>query len=185
MFQRDYTLVGDAQSATDCTSPRYRLTPWHWDAPYSAYSSSYADVMDASARTWDGATGATLLSSIVAGSAGTAGSYDGVNQLAWVDLGATSTIAVTTTWYYRATGLAVESDGQYNTRFAWSTMGTASAMDVQDIATHEIGHTFGLDHPKGKGIGCLTMYAYASNGETQKRTLGDGDLLGIRAIYGA
>jgi hypothetical protein len=29
------------------------------------------------------------------------------------------------------------------------------------------------------------MYAYASYGETQKRTLGAGDERGIRSIYGA
>ena len=131
-------------------------------------------------------TGADIFGSINSGVQGTAGQLDGVNQIQFVSLGASTTIAVTTTWYYRSTGQAVESDGQYNTYYAWSTSGAAGAMDVLNIATHEVGHTFGLNHPKGSGgISCLTMYAYANYGETQKRTLGDGDILGIEAIYGA
>ena len=153
--------------------------------PFAATASSYSSVFDAAGRTWDNATGAAVFAGITAGSRGTAGVYDGANQIDFVSLGASTTIAVTTTWYDRSTGRAVESDGQYNTYYAWATDGSPGAMDVLDIATHEIGHSFGLDHPKGAGISCLTMYAYADFGETQKRTLGDGDLLGIRSLYGA
>lgn len=176
---------GGIDSGTDCEPDNFRQAPWRWTHPYSATASAHAGIFDAAARTWDNATGATILGGITVGSAAPAGTLDGVNQMDFVSLGASTTIAVTTTWYNRFTGEAVESDAQYNTYYAWSTVGAPGAMDVQDIATHEIGHTFGLDHPKGGGISCLTMYAYASQGETAKRTLGDGDLLGIRAKYGA
>jgi hypothetical protein len=176
----------DSSAATDCASTKYVKAGWSWSAPYSAYASSEADLFDAAGRTWDNATSHALFAGVSAGKLGTAGAKDGVNQIEFVSLGASSTIAVTTTWYNRFTHQAVESDGQYNTYYSWSRSGAAGAMDVVDIATHEIGHSFGLDHPKGAGgISCLTMYAYASQGETQKRTLGDGDLLGIRSIYGA
>ena len=175
-----------AAAATDCPSTKYVKAGWHWDAPYSAFAASDAAVFDQAGNTWDAQTGADIFGSITAGKQGNAGTYDGVNQIEFVDLGATTTIAVTTTWSYRQSGLAVESDGQYNTYYPWSTSGAPGAMDVLNIATHEIGHTFGLNHPKGSGgISCLTMYAYANTGETQKRTLGDGDILGIEAIYGA
>jgi hypothetical protein len=179
--------VGGASGAalTDCPSTRYSLAGWSWAAPYSAYASDYASVFDAAGNTWDNRTAADVFGTVTAGVHGTAGTLDGVNQISFVGLGASTTIAVTTTWYNRASHQAVESDGQYNTYYAWATSGAPGAMDVQDIATHEIGHTFGLNHPKGGGISCLTMYAYANYGETQKRTLGDGDLLGLRAIYGA
>jgi hypothetical protein len=172
-------------AATDCASPKYAAAGWRWTAPYSAFADQHASIFNAAGNTWDVQTGADIFGSISAGS-GPAGVLDNRNQLSFVNLGAGSTIAVTTTWYYRSTGQAVESDGQYNTAYAWSTSGAAGAMDVENIAAHEIGHTFGLNHPKGSGgISCLTMYAYANYGETQKRTLGDGDILGIKAIYGA
>lgn len=178
---------GSVPAITDCASRTYRLASWYWTSPYSANASNYATVLDASGSTWDAATSASIWGGISPGSGATAGVQDFVNQHDWVDLGATSTIAVTTTWYYLSTGVAVESDAQYNTNFAWSTDGSSGAMDVQNIATHELGHTLGLDHPKGKpaAISCLTMYAYGSLGETIKQSLGDGDILGIRAIYGA
>jgi hypothetical protein len=194
-FERSYHYAakaapggtGEASSAlTDCASPKYVKAGWSWAAPFSAYASSDADLFDAAGRAWDNATGAGIFAGFAAGRLGSAGTRDGVNQVEFVSLGASSTIAVTTTWYNRLSHRAVESDGQYNTYYPWSRDGAAGAMDVLDIATHEVGHTFGLDHPKGSGgISCLTMYAYANLGETQKRTLGDGDVLGIRAVYGA
>ncbi len=178
--------VASVDAATDCPSTKYVAAGWKWSAPYSALAASNAAVFDQAGNTWDTETGADIFGSITSGKQGNAGTYDGVNQIEFVNLGASTTIAVTTTWYYRQTGQAVESDGQYNTYYAWSTSGSPGAMDVLNIATHEIGHTFGLNHPKGSGgISCLTMYAYANLGETQKRTLGDGDILGIEAIYGA
>lgn len=175
-----------ADAATDCPSTKYVKAGWKWTAPYSAVAAQHAALFDQAGNTWDVETGADIFGSVTSGKQGNAGTLDGVNQIEFVSLGASSTIAVTTTWYYRQTGQAVESDGQYNTYYTWSTSGAPGAMDVLNIANHEVGHTFGLNHPKGAGsISCLTMYAYANVGETQKRTLGDGDILGIKAIYGA
>ncbi|KKK59217.1 hypothetical protein LCGC14_3036600 [marine sediment metagenome] len=57
-----------------------------------------------------------------------------------------------------------------------------SVMDYQNIATHEFGHSLGLGHPENT---CTeeTMYAYASNGETKKRTLEAGDITGVNKLY--
>ncbi len=170
---------------TDCSSTKYSESGWFWTQAYSAKASSYASQMNTAGNTWDTETSGNIFGGITSGSSGTAGVQDYNNQIDFVSLGASTTIAVTTTWYYRSTGEAVESDAQYNTYYTWSTNGASGAMDVLNIAVHEIGHTFGLDHPRGGGIACLTMYAYANEGETQKRTLGDGDILGIQAIYGA
>ena len=176
---------GGGGPATDCSSDANRLTGWHWTSAYSAKAASYASQGSSAGNAWDSETGASIFGGITSGSSGTAGTLDGVNQIAWVSLGASTTVAVTTTWSYRGSGEAVESDGQYNTYYPWATNGASNAMDAQGVMTHEIGHTFGLDHPNGNGASCLTMYAYVNYGETHQRTLGDGDILGIQAIYGA
>lgn len=176
---------GGADPGTDCESDAYRTAGWYWATAYRAQSDSYASIVGSSLNEWDGhAGGASISAGAGSGDNGAAGTYDGVNQLEWENIGAGSTVAVTTTWSYRGSGQAVESDGQYNTYYAWSTNGAANAMDVESVVQHETGHTFGLNHPSGSGIECLTMYAYVNYGWTHGRTLGDGDILGIKAIYG-
>jgi hypothetical protein len=66
--------------------------------------------------------------------------------------------------------------------FAWSTTGSAGAMDLQNIATHENGHAAGMGHP---GDSCTeeTMYRFAGFGETKKRDLNYGDIAGVQALY--
>jgi Matrixin len=98
-----------------------------------------------------------------------------------------SSIAVTYTWRWN-TG-EMESDTVFNSRLPWfvaSTEGdgcveSMAAYDVQNIATHEFGHTYGLDHPTGDRW--ETMYAYGYTGETAKRSLATGDLAGINGLY--
>jgi hypothetical protein len=54
--------------------------------------------------------------------------------------------------------------------------------DFLGIATHEIGHAVGMDHPSDS---CTeeTMYAYAGWSETKKRDLNPGDIAGIKKLY--
>ncbi len=172
--------------ATDCKSDAYNLAQWRWVTPYQATASSHAAIFNTAGETWDAATGADIFLSITPGSVARAGVQEFINQIDFVNLGNSPTVAVTTTWFYTSTGIAVESDARYNTFYAWSTSGAPNAMDVQAVGTHEIGHALGLEHPNGnpRHISCLTMYAYASEGATHERTLGDGDILGIRALYG-
>jgi hypothetical protein len=65
----------------------------------------------------------------------------------------------------------------------WSTTGAAGTFDVANMVTHEWGHVAGLGHVNGALGGCLTMYRFGGLGETQKRTLGLGDKLGLNALY--
>ena len=58
-----------------------------------------------------------------------------------------------------------------------------SDIDVGNVATHEFGHVAGLDHVNAPKDGCLTMFRFATTGETQKGTLGLGDKLGMDVLY--
>ena len=99
-----------------------------------------------------------------------------------------TTLAVTYTWRW-SDGL-VESDTVFNTSVPWANLGaegdgcyeTAGAVyDVQNIAAHEFGHTYGLGHPAGARF--ETMYAYGYSGETLKRSPASGDVAGVNALY--
>ena len=61
------------------------------------------------------------------------------------------------------------------------TLGTL-VMDLENIATHELGHAAGMAHPDDS---CTeeTMYRFAELGETKKRTLNSGDIAGIQELY--
>jgi hypothetical protein len=76
-----------------------------------------------------------------------------------------------------------DCDTTFNTYYSWSTSGGAGAYDVQNVATHELGHWLYLGDLYGGGDTEKTMYGYTSLGETKKRTLETDDLNGINYIY--
>jgi hypothetical protein len=92
-------------------------------------------------------------------------------------------VGITSVWT-AAGGLFSETDQRYNSAKAWSTAGAAGAYDVENIATHETGHSIGVqgDYTSASHAE-LTMYASARTQETKKRSLGRGDVLAMRAKY--
>lgn len=113
---------------------------------------------------------------------------DGVNL---VSFGNTSgAIAVTRTWYWTGTGEVAESDLTFASNLAWSMSsptagdcsGTAKAYDVQNIATHELGHQVGLDDLYASTDKDLTMYGYGTTAELKKDSLGAGDIAGAKTV---
>jgi hypothetical protein len=82
----------------------------------------------------------------------------------------------------------VEWDQVYDNRwFNWGicpSEGDCNVMDFQNIATHELGHAFGLGDLYTTECDEQTMYGYSSYGETNKRDLENGDIAGINALYG-
>jgi len=65
-------------------------------------------------------------------------------------------------------------------------IGDTGIMDLQNIATHELGHALGLAdlYDTTAPVPEQTMYGYASTGETKKRSLEAGDKAGITVLYG-
>ncbi len=111
-----------------------------------------------------------------------AGEQDGVNV---VDRGTLSedgcegAIACTWTWWNDSTYL--ETDTRFSSEVDWSNSGK-TGYDYRGVATHEFGHAIGLadlhDSPN------LTMTFATGARNTAQRTLGRGDVLGLRSLYG-
>jgi hypothetical protein len=137
--------------------------------------------LEISSETWDSKTSFELFAPPSITTETSVG-YDAINRVIWGALDP-GIIAVTYLWYNPATKQIVEFDMIFNTYYSWSTTGASDAMDLQNIATHEFGHN-GLGDLRPPKDWALTMYAYGDLGETHKRTLGTGDILGIQELYG-
>jgi hypothetical protein len=55
--------------------------------------------------------------------------------------------------------------------------------DLESTATHEFGHTFGLNDLYNSPCSQETMYGVGDKGEIFARTLNDGDIAGLNIIY--
>jgi matrixin len=119
--------------------------------------------------------------------------YDGErwDEVNTVDFGLypdSNVIAVTTVWGYfggsPSTREIVEWDMLFNTYWSWGDASDSEVpvMDLQSIATHELGHSAGMGHPNGT---CTeeTMYAYSTLDEIKKQDLNTGDINGIIKLY--
>jgi len=172
------------------TNPDYKLLPFYWYTtakywinPKNNYRFSVSAVVTTittSAETWDKETAAAVFSYQGTTSL-SAGKRDNYNVVAWGGYQA-GVIAVTYIWY--SGSQILETDTRMNIVYKWSLSGEAGKMDVQNIMTHEFGHWAGLDDLYNDVDYWLTMYGYADFGETYKRTLGLGDINGLKAVYG-
>ncbi len=141
------------------------------------------EAIQAAMRTWSEA-GANF-SFIYGGSSDSSdhGVKDGTNLIDQGQLDSKDTIAINYFWYHPRMGYLLDSDIRFNSDYNWSTSGDSNSMDLQNIATHEMGHSLSLEDLYGRRDQEKTMYGYADQGETKKRTLDDDDISGIKAIY--
>jgi len=115
------------------------------------------------------------------------GNLDGVNTISFGSVDSAGAIAVTNVWGYFSgppqTRELVEWDMLLDeTDFAWG-IGAADKMDLQNIVTHEIGHSAGMGDLYDGKCNAQTMYGYSTEGETSKRDLDVGDIKGIKTLY--
>jgi hypothetical protein len=119
-------------------------------------------------------------------------SPDGKNEVFFGNIDDPVAIAVTIVWgIFRGPPPGrelVEWDMVYDDwDFDWSedceTYDCTNKMDFENIAVHELGHTFGLADLYEGTCSEETMYGYAVEGETSKKTLEAGDITGVFNLY--
>jgi len=84
-------------------------------------------------------------------------------------------------WCYAGSGgWKIEyADNDFN--FSDGPGSVGSAMCIQNVGCHELGHSLGLDH---SNTGAATMYYATGNGSTGFRSIHSDDKAGVQAIYG-
>jgi hypothetical protein len=186
---------GTANCSNDGTTHgQYALTGWAVAAggqtahlntstiPSGLSQSGVLSALNASFSAWTGAPKITVQGNGTVTRYTANHSYD----LLWGRTGGSS-IAVTYTWQW--SDGSIESDTVFNKGLPWALINATSdgcnesvaKYDVANIATHEFGHTYGLDHASGDRF--ETMYPYGYTGETLKRSPADGDKAGVNAVY--
>jgi hypothetical protein len=91
------------------------------------------------------------------------------------------------TCWWRINNRIIEADIQLNSNEQWATSLSACRFPqamLEAVATHEIGHAYGMGHVGEARHGRLTMSTYLDGPcNNQEATLGRGDMLGLEALY--
>jgi Matrixin len=162
---------------------------WRWRASTFGSSSDTLRAVELGAQAWDLTKDScdfgdiTTITPVYEGATDLlAGAQDNVNTVdkgSIASFGCEGALACTQVWY-DPTG-AVEADIRFSDQVRWSDSGAPGAYDYRAVATHEFGHFIGLsdlhDSPD------LTMSHATQTGSTDPRTLGRGDVLGLRQLY--
>lgn len=195
---------GDCSGGTDpgtssCYGFLSKGAKWRTAEPYVVNPSNtegldegfVADNLAADIQKWEDAAGADIIGSgssttetLVADTA----TPDGVNEVYFGEIDDPGVIGVTIVWgIFQGPPKSrelVEWDQVYEqVDFDWSSTGESGKMDFENIATHELGHTVGMDDLYESACADQTMYGYASEGEINKRDLESGDITGVQQLY--
>lgn len=130
---------------------------------------------------WNQVMGRTQLNGVNSSAAVSQG--DHLNSLAFASTFfghsfGSSTLAITGYSYSGST--MIEADTLFNTAWTWDSYRgpLRSAMDIQRVALHELGHAIGLNHSTASGA---IMNAFVGD----QYTLSADDIAGAQALYGA
>lgn len=109
----------------------------------------------------------------------TGAARDNENVISWGHTGG----SIATNYSWSSGTQLLEFDIVFEDNYSWATNGNSSSMDVQHIATHELGHGLTLLDLYGSADTAKTMYGFTSVGQTQQRTLESDDIAGLWYIY--
>lgn len=161
----------------------YAINPSNMQGLDEAFVTS---AISSGAEAWDAATSKELLNDAYSVDyTAQYGVQDYKNSVVFGNYADSNAIAVTSVWYTRVGKRIVEFDMIFNTQFSWgdSTL-NPSLMDLQNIATHEMGHSVGLSDIYSTSCTGVTMYGYSTEGDLQKRSLEQPDITGLQKMYG-
>ncbi|RNL80292.1 peptidase M10 [Nocardioides marmorisolisilvae] len=107
------------------------------------------------------------------------------------DAGNLDSGTVAETCWWASGGDMKEADVRFNTTdYDFTTSPSSSTKcgkyDIESVGTHEAGHAFGLAHatgPDASYTNWLTMHPVTYECRTFARSLGYGDVMGLRALY--
>ena len=146
--------------------------------------------MSAGAEEWNSHTSENLFGSYIVdyNSSWDSDTPDGRNEMLFGDYPRDGVIAVAIIWGYftgpPSSRKILEFDILFDTDFTWGdAVINPEVMDLQNIATHEIGHGAGLADLYETACLDETMYGYSDYGEVKKRDLNVGDIIGIQELY--
>lgn len=198
----------DKSGSSSCYAFMANGANWRLDEPWvvnpantRGLSASYVfDTLDSSIAQWEDASDGILDNStprdIFSGGSITSDNLaidttatDGLNEVVFGEFSEPGAIAVTYVWGIFGGApqnrQIVEWDMLFDqVDFDWTSNGQLEpyAMDFANIATHELGHAFGLTHPDASCVD-ETMFYAADYGETSKIDLHNGDIAGIDKLY--
>jgi len=198
----EFVVAGGRQgkiSLSSNASAGYSYDGIHWDSSdlpvkYYINENGTPDIpgtadefaaIQASFQTWEDDAGSYMDYTYMGTTTRKGASQDGFNVVSWGPIdGAGGTLAETSFWYDADTKLLSEFDIVFDQDEPWSASGETGKYDIQNVGTHEVGHTLALNDLYDIADSEETMYGYSSAGETKKRDLYTGDIAGIRFIYG-
>ena len=190
--------VGKPKGTDDCYEFLAKGAKWKTIEPYIVNPTNtrglspefIIDNLAINIEKWEIAAGVNILGDEVTGIVDGADmdSPDNKNEVYFADVDYEGAIAIAIVWgiFGGPPGRRelVEWDMIFDdVDFDWSATGESGKMDFENIATHELGHSVGLDDLYDERSSEQTMYGYAGYGETKKRTLEDGDINGVYQLY--
>ncbi len=192
-------VVGGAAKAPTCykfitpTKVRWKVLPVSYvinPTNSQALDENFiASAVFNSAETWDARTSKELMNdAYTVDYSASYGVQNYANSIVFGNYPTTGVIAVTSVWYNPATKAIVEFDIMFDTDWTWgdaTVNPTVMVMDLQNIATHELGHGVGLGDVYDSACSEVTMYGYSDYGEFKKRTLEQPDITGLQTLYGS